>query len=227
MPDPKLQDWTPRPRPDAPVLKGSWCRLERLDPGRHGDDLFAASTAPGAEERFRYLFEPPPRDRGDFDAWIGRAAAGADPLFYAVIDSATGRAEGRQALMRITPEHGVIEIGSILWGPRIARTRIATEALYLFAAHVFDALGYRRFEWKCDALNEPSRRAALRFGFSFEGIFRSHMVVKGRNRDTAWYAITDVEWPRLAAGMGRWLAAGNFDQDGRQARPLREFLTAE
>jgi RimJ/RimL family protein N-acetyltransferase len=227
MADPELQDWTARPRPDAAVLKGSWCRLERLDPHRHGDDLFAASTAPGAEERFRYLFEPPPRDRGDFDAWITRAAAGADPLFYAVIDPATGRAEGRQALMRITPEHGVIEIGSILWGPRIARTRIATEALYLFATYVFDALGYRRLEWKCDALNEPSRRAALRFGFSFEGIFRSHMVVKGQNRDTAWYAITDAEWPRLAAGMRRWLASQNFDHGGRQARPLKEFLTAE
>jgi RimJ/RimL family protein N-acetyltransferase len=129
--------------------------------------------------------------------------------------------------MRITPEHGVIEIGSILWGPRIARTRVATEALYLFAAHVFDALGYRRFEWKCDALNEPSRRAALRFGFCFEGIFRSHMVVKRKNRDTAWYAITDAEWPRLAAGMRRWLGPENFDRDGRQKRPLKEFLTAE
>jgi len=225
MADPELQGWTPRPRPDAPVLEGSWCRLERLDPNRHGDDLFAASTAPGAEERFRYLFEPPPRDRGDFDAWIKRAAAGADPLFYAVIDPVTGRAEGRQALMRITPEHGVIEIGSILWGPRIARTRIATEALHLFAAHVFEALSYRRLEWKCDALNEPSRRAALRFGFGFEGIFRSHMVVKGRNRDTAWYAITDAEWPRLAAGMRRWLEPENFDRNGRQKRPLRDFLS--
>ena len=226
MAEPELQDWTPRPRPDGVVLEGSWCRLERLDPHRHGDSLFAASIAPDAEERFRHLFEPPPRHRGDFDAWIKRAAAGEDPLFYAVIDRATGRAEGRQALMRITPEHGVIEIGSILWGPRIARTRIATEALYLFASHIFDALAYRRLEWKCDRLNEPSRRAALRFGFSFEGIFRSHMVVKGRNRDTAWYAITDTEWPRLEAGMRQWLAAGNFDADGRQKRPLRDFLPA-
>ena len=147
------------------------------------------------------------------------APSATDPLFYAVVDPATGRAEGRQALMRITPEHGVIEIGSILWGPRIARTRIATEALYLFARHVFDELGYRRFEWKCDSANEPSRRAALRFGFSFEGIFRQHMVVKGRNRDTAWFAITDAEWPRISAGMERWLAPENFDDEaGRGSR---------
>src|SRR5688500_7863714 len=223
MAAPELQDWTPRPRPDAPVLQGSWCRRERLDPNRHGDDLFAASTAPGAEERFRYLFEPPPCDRGDFDAWSKRAAAGGDPLFYAVIDPVTGRAEGRQALMRITPEHGVIEIGSILWGPKIARTRAATEALYLFARHVFDMLGYRRFEWKCDALNEPSRRAALRFGFAFEGIFRQHMVVKGQNRDTAWFAMTDREWPAIRAGMERWLDPANFDPDGRQKSSLQEM----
>ena len=219
-----LQAWTPRPRPDARVLEGRWCRLERLDPIRHGDSLHAASTAPGVEERFRYLFEPAPADRAAFDAWAARAAAGEDPLFYAVIDRATGRAEGRQALMRITPEHGVIEIGSILWGPAIARTRIATEALYLFAQHAFDALGYRRFEWKCDVLNAPSRRAAERFGFNFEGVFRSHMVVKGKNRDTAWFAITDADWPRIKAGMERWLDPGNFDEDGRQRRALREVI---
>lgn len=219
-----LSRWTPRPRPTADVITGRWCRLERLDPERHGDDLFAASTAPGAEDRFRYLFEPPPQDRAEFGQWITRAAAGEDPRFYAVIDSATGRAQGRQALMRITPEHGVIEIGSILWGPSIARTRVATEALYLFAAHTFDTLGYRRFEWKCDALNEPSRRAALRFGFTFDGVFRQHMVVKGKNRDTAWYAITDAEWLRVKAGMECWLEPENFNSAGRQKRRLQEAM---
>jgi RimJ/RimL family protein N-acetyltransferase len=221
MPD-DLAGWTARPRPQALVLQGRWCRLERLDSARHGEALFEASVAAGAEERFRYLFEPPPATRAVFDDWLNRAAAGEDPLFYAVIDPATGRAEGRQALMRITPEHGVIEIGSILWGPRIARTRIATEALYLFAAHAFDALGYRRFEWKCDALNEPSRRAALRFGFTFEGIFRQHMVVKGKNRDTAWFAITDAEWPAIRAGFERWLDPENFDAQGGQLLSLGE-----
>ena len=219
-----LAGWTPRPRPSADVLEGRWCRLERLDPARHGDSLYEASVAPGAAERFRYLFEPPPADRAAFDAWCNRASRGDDPLFYAVVDHATGRAEGRQALMRITPEHGVIEIGSILWGPKIARTRIATEALHLFARYAFDDLGYRRFEWKCDALNEPSRGAALRFGFAFEGIFRQHMVVKGRNRDTAWFAMTDGDWPAIRAGMERWLDPSNFDGNGRQLSSLREAL---
>ena len=225
MTDP-VRHWTPRPRPAAPALAGRWCRLERLAPARHGNTLYEASVAPGAEERFRYLFEPPPATRADFDAWLSRAAAGEDPLFYAVVDSATGRAEGRQALMRIFPEHGVIEIGSILWGPSIARTRIATEALFLFARHSFDDLGYRRLEWKCDAQNEPSRRAALRFGFTFEGIFRQHMVVKGRNRDTAWFAMTDGEWPAIRAGMEKWLAPDNFDEQGRQRTRLADVRRA-
>lgn len=223
MPEADLSHWTPRPRPTAEALDGRWCRLERLDPARHAADLFAASFAPGAEARFRYLPEMPRPDRAAFDLWIAKAAAGEDPLFYAVIDTATGRAEGRQALMRITPEHGVIEIGNILWGPAIARTRIATEALYLFAQHVFDALGYRRFEWKCNAANAPSRRAALRFGFAFEGIFRNHMIVKGESRDTAWFAMTDTDWPTLRSAMQAWLDPANFDPDGRQLRPLSDL----
>jgi RimJ/RimL family protein N-acetyltransferase len=226
MTDRDLSGWTPRPRPAASALAGRWCRLERLDPARHGDSLYDASIAPGADDRFRYLFEPPPKDRAEFDQWLTRAAVGEDPRFYAVIDSATGRAEGRQALMRITPEHGVIEIGNIVWGPRIARTRIATEALYLFARYAFDTLGYRRFEWKCNAANEPSRNAALRFGFAFEGVFRQHMVVKGRNRDTAWFAITDAEWAAIRAGYERWLDAGNFDAHGRQLATLKQAREA-
>jgi RimJ/RimL family protein N-acetyltransferase len=215
-----LSRWAARPRPTAGRVEGRWCRLERLDPERHGDSLYAASVAPGADERFRYLFEPPPLTRGDFDAWLTKASSTEDPRFYAVVDPATRRAEGRQALMRITPEHGVIEIGSILWGPKVARTRIATEALYLFARYSFDDLDYRRFEWKCDSENAPSRRAALRFGFAFEGIFRSHMVVKGRNRDTAWYAMTETEWPRIRACMERWLDPSNFDAEGKQKQRL-------
>ncbi len=226
MIDRDLAGWTARLRPSAPVLEGRWCRLERFDPAQHGDSLYAASMARGADARFRYLFETPPANRAEFDAWAERAAAGEDPFFYAVVDAATGQAEGRQALMRITPEHGVIEIGSILWGQKVARTRMATEALYLAARYIFDALGYRRFEWKCDALNEPSRRAALRFGFQFEGVFRQHMVVKGRNRDTAWFAIVDAEWPRIRTGMERWLDSGNFDNEGAQRRSLGEMIEA-
>jgi RimJ/RimL family protein N-acetyltransferase len=145
-----------------------------------------------------------------------------DPLFFAVIDRATGRAEGRQALMRIDPTHGVIEVGHILWGPAIARTRVATEALFLMADHVFTDLGYRRLEWKCHHRNEPSRHAAARFGFTFEGIFRQHMVAKGQNRDTVWFSIVDSEWPALRSAYQQWLAPDNFDAQGQQKRRLEE-----
>jgi RimJ/RimL family protein N-acetyltransferase len=214
-----LKNWQGAPRPERVVLAGRYARLEPLDPARHGDDLYASARAEGAADRFRYLFEDAPVDRAGFDAWMEKAAAGADPLFFAVIDQQTGKAEGRQALMRIDPVHGVIEIGSILWGPAIARSRVATEALFLFAQYAF-ARGYRRFEWKCHNENEPSKRAALRFGFSFEGIFRQHMVAKGRNRDTAWFAIIDRDWPRLRAGYETWLRPGNFDPAGRQIAKL-------
>jgi len=217
-----LNDWQPRPRPERAALEGTYCRLEPLDADRHGDDLFAASMAPGAEERFRYLSNSP-QDRTSFQQWLAGAAGSEDPLFYAVIDAATGRCEGRQALMRITPEHGVIEIGNVLWGPAIARTRVASEALFLHARYVFDTLGYRRFEWKCNSRNEPSRRAAERFGFVYEGIFRSHMVQKGQNRDTAWFAMVDGEWPALRAGFERWLAPENFDSSGRQKTRLAKL----
>ena len=215
-----LDDWQPRPLPARTALDGRYCRLEPLDPARHGDALFEASMAPGVEARFRYLFDVP-QDRGAFESWLARSAASEDPLFFAVVDRASGRAEGRQTLMRITPEHGVIEVGNILWGPRIARTRVATEALYLHARYVFESLGYRRFEWKCHDENEPSKRAALRFGFTYEGLFRQHMVMKGRNRDTAWFAMLDSEWPQLREAYERWLDPENFDAAGRQREPLR------
>lgn len=205
------------------MLEGRYARLEPLDPARHGADLLASARQPGAEDRFRYLFEEPPPadDEGPFRAWLAGAAASDDPMFWAVVDRATGRAEGRQSLMRITPEHGVVEVGHILWGPAIARTRVATEALYLFAAHAFDDLGYRRFEWKCNDLNAPSKRAALRFGFSPEGVFRQHMVAKGRSRDTAWFAMTDGDWhDGLRAGYERWLDPANFGPDGAQRERL-------
>ena len=213
-----LTHWTHRPRPHGGPIVGKYTRLEKLSPN-HTETLYEASTV---AENYRYLFDSPPADRDSFDNWVRTASMPADPLFYAVIDHATGRAEGRQAFLRITPDHGVIEIGSILWGPRISRTRVATEALYLFAEHAFDVLGYRRFEWKCDAENAPSRRAALRFGFTFEGIFRQHMVVKHKNRDTAWFAIMDGEWPQLKARYQRWLAEDNFDAAGKQRKRLEE-----
>ncbi|MFA5569026.1 MAG: GNAT family protein [Trueperaceae bacterium] len=216
----------PRPRPQRVTLEGRYVRLEPLSHELHYDSLLAACTAPGAAERFRYLFEGP-QGPAELTTWFRRVQGLEDPLFYAVIDRASGRCEGRQALMRIVPEHGVIELGSIFWGAAIARTRVATEALYLSASYVFDELGYRRFEWKCDALNQPSRRAALRFGFQFESVFRQHMVVKGLNRDTAWFAMLDGDWPRLRAGYQAWLAPENFGPDGRQRRRLGEVLAGD
>ena len=216
-----MKSWAARPRPGRIALEGAYCRLEPLDPKQHGDDLFAASMAPGAEERFRYLTDGP-MDRESFEQWVARAALSEDPLFYAVIDTATGRCEGRQALMRITPEHGVIEVGHVLWGPAIARTRVATEALFLHARYVFEMLGYRRFEWKCNSRNEPSKRAAGRFGFVYEGTFRQHMVQKGQSRDTAWFAMLDGDWPVQHQAFERWLAPDNFDSRGRQKARLAE-----
>jgi RimJ/RimL family protein N-acetyltransferase len=183
-------------------------------------DLLASARQPGMDNRFRYLFEQPPADLAAFTSWLEKAAVSEDPLFFAVIDKKSGRADGRQSLMRIEPAHGVVEIGHILWGPGIARTRIATEALYLFAHYAFDTLGYRRFEWKCDNLNEPSKRAAQRFGFTFEGVFRQHMVIKARNRDTAWFAMIDSDWQRLKASYERWLQPENFDEAGLQLSKL-------
>jgi RimJ/RimL family protein N-acetyltransferase len=212
-------DWQPRPRPERVMLEGRYARLEPLDPGRHGDTLFSASMAPGAEARFRYLTDGP-MDRGAFQKWLTAASASPDPMFFAVIDTNTGRCEGRQSLMRITPEHGVIEVGHILWGPAISRTRVATEALFLHARYVFETLGYRRFEWKCNARNEGSKRAADRFGFEYEGTFRQHMVQKGVSRDTAWFSILDGEWPTVRRAFEQWLAPANFDAEGKQKARL-------
>jgi RimJ/RimL family protein N-acetyltransferase len=219
MPALRLLPDLPRPHPERVVLEGRYARLEPLDPARHGTDLHAATFAPGHEERLRYL-PTVSRDPEGYAAWLAATAAADDPLVFAVLDRATGRCGGRQALMRIVPEHGVIELGGILWGPDVARTRVATEAFALAAGYAFDALGYRRFEWKCDADNAPSRRAAERFGFTYEGTFRQHMVARGRNRDTAWFALLDHEWPAAKGVLETWLEPGNFDADGRQRRSL-------
>lgn len=209
----------PRPRPTPVTLEGRYVRLEPIDAARHYDTLLAAVSRPGEAERFRYLFDDPPTPES-LRRWFEQASSSTDYLFHAVVDKATGACGGRQALMRVTPQHGVLEIGSIYWGPGVAHTRLATEALFLCADHVFNTLRYRRFEWKCDALNGPSRAAALRFGFRFEGVFEQHMVVKGKNRDTAWFAMLDRDWPDLAPAYERWLAPENFDEAGRQRERL-------
>lgn len=222
---PIVADPGPARRPERVVLEGRYCRLEPLDATRHGDDLYLSSTPADAARRYRYLFELPPASRAEFDQWLAKAETSADPLVFAVIDKRTSRCEGRQTLMRITPEHRCIEIGSIYWGPAISQTPVTTEANFLFAKYVFDDLGYRRYEWKCDALNAPSRRAAERFGFTYEGLFRRAVIIKRRSRDTTWFAMVDDDWPALKAAYERWLDPANFDASGRQLTSLGD-LTA-
>lgn len=209
---------SPARAPQRVVLDGHYTRLEPLTPG-HAADLYRAAA--GEEQRFAYLFENAPASEAAMAEWVDRVIAKDDPRYFAVIDKGTGRAEGRQTLMRITPEHGVIEIGGIYWGPNISRTRVTTEALFLHARYIFEELGYRRFEWKCNDLNAPSKAAARRFGFTFEGVFRQHMIIKGQNRDTAWFSMLDTEWPALKAEYERWLDPSNFAADGSQKTKLR------
>jgi len=206
--------------PERVVLEGRYALLEPLAAG-HAADLFAAARVADATQRFAYLPVEPPDSIATIDSWIEAQRGLSDPIVFAVVDRASGRAGGWQQMMRIVPEHGVIEIGYVYWGPDVARTRIATEALFLFAQHVFEDLGYRRFEWKCNDRNAPSKAAARRFGFQFEGIFRQHMIVKGENRDTAWFAMLDGDWPRLKAEYERWLDPSNFEANGNQQTELR------
>jgi RimJ/RimL family protein N-acetyltransferase len=213
-------NWSPARTPERSPLEGEAVRLEPVDPARHARDLSTASE--GAPSLWDHLAYGPFENQEAFTDWLEDRAASDDPLFYAIIDRASGRAQGMASYMRIVPEHGVIEIGHIWFAPILQRTRQATEAIYLMARHAFDDLGYRRFEWKCDSLNEPSRRAAERFGFVYEGVFRQHMVVKGRNRDTAWFSIVDGEWPAVRAGFEAWLSPDNFDEEGHQLRSLAE-----
>jgi RimJ/RimL family protein N-acetyltransferase len=203
-------------RPERITIRGRRVALAPLDPRTHGDALYDGTRGEAGEQLWKYLFEGPFPDRKGFDLHLQRIAASEDPLFFAIMDSATDGAVGYASYMRIEPVHRVIEVGSILYTPRLQHTTLATEAMYLMARHVFEDLGYRRYEWKCNALNAPSRKAALRFGFQFEGIFRQHMIVKGRNRDTAWFSMLDSEWPLRKANFERWLDPSNFGPDGGQ-----------
>ena len=218
-----LSKWTPRERPVRAPMEGRYVRLEPLDIARHGDGLYEAAATQDRDERHRWLYDAAPENRAGFQPWLEKAAASDDPLYFVVIDRESGRIAGRQSFMRIDTANGVIEIGNILWNAPVARRPAATEALFLFARHAFDDLGYRRFEWKCNDENEPSKRAALRFGFGFEGVFRQHLVVRGRNRDTAWFAMIDRDWPTIRRAFEEWLDPSNFDKEGRQNRRLDEI----
>jgi RimJ/RimL family protein N-acetyltransferase len=212
--------WTPPPRPDWSVREGRLARLERLDPDRHGAELFAANRA--SDAIWDYMPYGPFDRRDAYVDWLGWAAGQDDPRFYAIRDRGTGRTAGVASYLRIAPEAGSIEVGHIALSPALQRNPAATEAMALMMGWAFSA-GYRRYEWKCNALNRASRRAAERLGLSYEGVFRQAAVIKGRNRDTAWFAAIDAEWPALRAAFDTWLDPANFDAQGRQRRRLSDL----
>lgn len=222
---PALPGWTPPPFPPREVMEGRYCRLEPLDPARHGAELWAANAEAPDARSWTYLPYGPFATRESYLDWLEGAARGEDPQFYAIVERETVRAVGVASYLRITPGAGAIEVGHLNYAPRLQRTPAATEAMFLMMQRAF-ALGYRRYEWKCDSLNAPSRAAAQRLGFSFEGLFRQAVIYKGRSRDTAWYAIIDRDWPALEAAFQQWLDPANFDAQGRQQIRLSD-LTAK
>ncbi|HEV2545797.1 MAG TPA: GNAT family protein [Stellaceae bacterium] len=215
-----LPDWQPRQRPPATPMRGRTCDVVPLDPAQHAPDLFAAAELDTDGRNWTYLAVGPFLRYDDFRAWLDGAATDSERVFYATIDGKTGRATGVASYLRIDVAVGSIEVGHIYYSPLLQRRPAATETMYLMMRRVFDELGYRRYEWKCDALNAPSRAAAERLGFRFEGIFRQATVYKQRNRDTAWFSIIDGEWPALKAAFEAWLAPENFDAEGKQRRSL-------
>ncbi len=212
--------WTPPPRPLGEVLDGTWARLEPLEADAHAADLHRAYS--GHDGLWDYMPYGPFNSAAAYHRWVKETAVSDDPFFYTIRDKASGHCGGVASYLRVTPVMGSIEVGHICLAPEIARGRIWTEAMFLMMDWAFRA-GYRRYEWKCDALNLPSRRAAQRLGFSYEGIFRQAAVVKGRNRDTAWFAIIDAEWPALREAFTAWLAPANFDANGRQRERLSDL----
>ncbi|MHB8254743.1 MAG: GNAT family N-acetyltransferase [Acidiferrobacter sp.] len=218
----RVEGWRPPPRPDGRPLVGRFCSVERLDVRRHGADLYRANQIDHEGRMWTYLPHGPFADYAEYEAWLKVSEASADPFFYAIVAKSSGKAVGLAAYLRLFPEAGSIEVGALVFSPLLQRTPAATEAMALMMGHAF-ALGYRRYEWKCDVLNTPSRQAALRLGFRYEGTFRQAAVVKGRNRDTAWYAITDGEWPAVQAALAAWLAPRNFSSDGQQKQRLAEL----
>ena len=217
-----LVNWTPPPHPPREPTQGRFCRLEPLDPYRHAEPLFAANVADEDGRSWTYLPYGPFSTLASYREWMSASCLGDDPLFFAIIDLADGQPAGIASYLRIAPASGSIEVGHIYYSPRLQRQPVATEAMFLLMQRAFE-LGYRRYEWKCDALNIPSRAAAQRLGLSFEGIFRQATVTKNRNRDTAWYAAIDTEWPALREAFQTWLAPSNFDAQGHQRTRLSEL----
>jgi RimJ/RimL family protein N-acetyltransferase len=220
---PAIAGWTARPRPQRTEMLGRYCRLEPVSVQRHEKDLFAAYQQAPDDRDWTYLVHYRPETAQDFNTYLAKLEKSEDPLHFTIIDTSTNKAVGTAALMRIEPAHGVIEVGFITFSPLLKKTRAATESMYLMMRRAFDELGYRRYEWKCDSLNAPSRAAAQRYGFTFEGVFRQVLVYKGRSRDTAWFSIIDAEWPRIRAAFEAWLDPANFNADGRQKRRLSDL----
>jgi RimJ/RimL family protein N-acetyltransferase len=212
--------WVPARRPPRTSIEGRFAIVEPLDPARHTSSLFEAISEDASGETWTYMGYGPFASRAEYEGWLSATCSGDDPFFHAIVERASGRALGVASHLRIDPNAGVIEVGHIHYAPRLQRTAAATEAMYLLMRRVFEELGYRRYEWKCDALNAPSRAAAARLGFTYEGTFRQATIYKGRNRDTAWYAIVDRDWPHLRAAYDAWLDPSNFGPDGRQRRSL-------
>lgn len=220
-----LSSWVPRPPPTAARLEGKYTLLEKLSASKHiSQGLREAILCDDADTRFLYLLQYPPKDEVELLVDLAKKESSQDPYFFATINKETGKAAGYISIMRIAPEHGTYEIGNVYMGPDIARSRVSTEAVYLLLKYAFDELGYRRVEWKCNNLNQKSKSAALRFGFQFEGIFRKHLVIKGLNRDTAWFAMTDDDWNGgVKLSFEEWLDETNFAEDGSQKRTLASF----
>lgn len=219
-----VTNWQPCQSPPRANMRGSYCRLEPFDVSRHAADLLEAFLQDARHLNWTYLPYGPFASLDEFEAWAQNTCVGSDPQFHSIIDLQTERAVGMASYLRIDPPTGVIEVGHIHLSPLMQATRLSTECMYLMMLRVFDELGYRRYEWKCDALNRASVKAALRLGFQFEGIFRQATMYKGRNRDTAWFAILDRDWPRLKAGFEAWLSADNFNGDGSQKRRLQTCM---
>lgn len=220
-----LPDWQPRPYPQRQTLQGRLCYLEPLA-GKHAEALFAAHQLAPDTRSWTWLLREPDSSVEEFSAWVAGLTGLSDPIHFAVIDRQTRQPVGSLALMRIDANNGVVEVGHVHFSPLLSRTAMATEAHWLLMRYVFDTLGYRRYEWKCNSLNEPSRRAAQRLGFHYEGRFRQALVIKGHNRDTDWFSIIDAEWPQIDSAMQKWLASDNFSADGQQICAL-ESLRSE
>ena len=221
-----MPGWSARPLPPRTAMAGRLCTVEPLDPERHAAQLFAAYAEDSEGRMWTYLPWGPFASLGDYRQWAETACRIADPFFHAIIDKGSGQAIGVAAFLRMEPNVGVIEVGGIAYSPRLQRRPAGTEAMYLMMRRVFDELGYRRYEWKCNSLNAPSRGAALRLGFQYEGLFRQAMVTKGRNRDTTWFSVIDSEWPALRTAFERWLDPANFAAGGTQRHSLANLRSS-